>query len=279
MANGFKASSSAWAGRALLAAALSVPALARADAPPAAEVAEVADPILAAERAAAQGFEAYGRKQYAEAIALYEQAYASAPSADALYNIARIYDVGLRDRARAIAAYERCLAEPRASLERLERSSERLLELRRPPADLESERPPVRTDSTAPPVQATSEPEPAHSSTLRVTALISGAAGVVSLGVGLGFGVAALSDADTANASCNGNRCSSERGVAAAQSASTHATLATTGVAIGTALLVTGAALWLWDTHRDPVGEEVARVRLTPVVQASELGLALGGSW
>ena len=276
MANGFKASSSAWAGRALLATALSVPALARADAPPAAEV---ADPILAAERSAAQAFEAYGRKQYAEAIALYEQAYTSAPNADALYNIARIYDIGLRDRARAIAAYERCLAEPGASLERLERSSERLLELRRPAADLESERPPVPAGSTAPPLQAMSEPERAHSSRLRVTALISGAAGVVSLGVGLGFGAAALSDADTANASCNGNRCSSERGVAAAKSAATHATLATTGVAVGAALLVTGAALWLWDAHSDPVREEASRVRFTPVAEASELGLALGGSW
>jgi len=261
----------------LLAAAMSVSASARADAPPAAEV---ADQLSAAEHFAAQAFEAYGKKQYSEAVALYEQAYASVPSADALYNIARVYDIGLQDRARAIAAYERCLSEPGASLERLARASERLLVLRRSEsAKLESRHTPVPAGVVAAQTPAPSEPDPhAGSSSLRVAALISGAAGVVSLGVGLGFGVAVLADADEANAACEGNLCTSE-GVAAAQSASTKATLATTGVCVGAGLLITSATLWLLGAESDSEDEVPPGVRFTPVASPSELGMALGGTW
>jgi tetratricopeptide (TPR) repeat protein len=274
MTEASKRSRSAWARRALLAAALSMPALARADEPP---QTEAVSSVLAAERLAAQAFQAYGRKQYGEAVALYEQAYASAPSADALYNIARVYDVGLHDRARAMAAYERCLSEPGATLERLERASERLLELRRSEsAELEPARQGTPANSTLPDQPAPGEPE--RGSTLRAAAWISGAAGVLGLGVGFGFGMTVLSEARHANASCNGNRCTSPRAVAAAQSASNHATIATTGVAVGTALVLTSAALLFWDAH-DSAREAPARVRVTPVADASELGLAVGGNW
>jgi tetratricopeptide (TPR) repeat protein len=255
---------------------MSVSAPARADAPPAAEV---ADQVSAAERFAAQAFEAYGKKQYSEAVALYEQAYASVPSADALYNIARVYDIGLQDRVRAIAAYERCLSEPGASLERLARASERLLVLRgAESANLESKHTPVQAGAAAQaPAPGEPDPHPGLSS-LRVAALISGATGVVSLGVGLGFGVAVLADADQANAACEGNLCTSE-GVAAAQSASTKATLATTGVCVGAALLVTSATRWLLGAEGDSEGGAQPGVRFTPVASANEFGVGLGGNW
>jgi len=258
----------------VLAVALCVPALARAEET---TVSEPARPVLAAERLAAQAFEAYGRKQYAEAVALYEQAYASAPSADALYNIARIYELGLHDRARAIAAYERCAAEPGADLERVESASERLRELRRsPPLQPEAAGKAVPVDSTLSRLPAPGQPEPGSS--LRAAAWIAGAGGVVGLGVGFGFGMTVLSDARRANASCDGNRCTSPRGVAAAHAASSHATLATTGVVVGAALVLTSAALWFWDAH-DSARETATRVRVTPVADESELGMALGGSW
>lgn len=269
MATRSRASLSAWL---VLATALSVPSLARAEDPPAAES---ESPVVAAERYAAQAFEAYGQKRYTDAIELYEKAYATAPSADALFNIARVYDIGLGDRGRAITAYERCVAEPGASAERLERASERLVLLRR------AERAPLQTEPTgwvAAPAPAPSPPEPrAPSTALRTAAWISGAAGVVGVGVGIGFGVAALSDANTANAGCDGNRCSSERGVAAARSAATHATLATTGVSAGAALLATAAVLWLLDG--DEGRAETPGVRLAPVAGAGQLGMAVGGGW
>jgi len=236
---------------------------------------------LAAEGYAAQAFEAYARRQYADAVALYERAYATAPSADALFNIARVYDIGLRDRTLATAAYERCLIEPGASPERIERASERIQVLRQSERAVpESEHRPMDAGAAALPAQApsTSELRP-HSSGPPVAALITGAAGVVGIGVGLGFGVSVLADADTANAACNENRCTSQRGVAAAKSASTKATLATTSVSVGAALLVTGVALWLLDGESEAEPPVAPGVRLTPVAGASELGVALGGTW
>ena len=269
MATGSRASMSAWL---LRATTLSVPSLAQAEGPAAVES---ESPVIAAEQHAAQAFEAYGQKRYADAIALYELAYATAPSADALFNIARVYDVGLGDRARAIAAYERCVAEPGASLERLERASERLVALRR------AERAKLQAEPTgwaAAPLPAPSQPAPREpSAALRTAARMTGSAGVVGVGVGLGFGVAVLSDARTANAGCDGNRCSSERGVAAARSAATRATLATTGVSVGAALLVTAAVLWFLDG--DEERDETPGVRFTPVAGAGQLGMAVGGGW
>src|SRR5688500_1131432 len=72
--------------------------------------------VARAEQYAADAFDAYGRKAYAEAIALYERAYSIAPNGDViLYNIARIYDVGLHSRSLAIDYYRRYTAAPGAT--------------------------------------------------------------------------------------------------------------------------------------------------------------------
>jgi tetratricopeptide (TPR) repeat protein len=241
-----------------------------------------ADAVEQAEQFAARAFDAYQQGRHAQAVALYEQAYASAPSADALYNIARIHDVGLHDRSRAIAAYERCLLEPGATPERLQRAGERIIQLRRSVAQaLPSERWPTEASlELPPPPSAATEQEPPQGwSSLRGAAVISGAVGVVSVGAGLGFGVAALSDADRANAACTGNRCRTQRGVDAAKSASTRATLATTGVGVGAALLATSVTLWILGARGETEREAPPRVSFTPVAGERELGMAVQGKW
>jgi tetratricopeptide (TPR) repeat protein len=278
MANGGRASRQTRVLRTLLTLALNLPALAAAAAP---LPVESADAVEQAEQVAARAFEAYQQGRHADAVALYEQAYASAPSADALYNIARIYDVGLGDRARAIAAYERCLLERGATPERLQRAGERIVQLRRAEAQaLPSERWPVEASvEVPPPPSAASQQEQQGWSTLRGAAVISGAVGVVSVGAGLGFGVAAMSDADRANAACTGNRCRTQRGVDAAKSASTRATLATAGVGVGAALLATSVTLWILGANGETEREAPSRVRFTPVAGERELGMAVQGKW
>lgn len=279
MANGGRASRQTRVLRALLTVALSLPALAAAEAP---TPVESADAVEQAEQYAARAFEAYQQGRHADAVALYEQAYASAPSADALYNIARIYDVGLHDRSRAIAAYERCLLERGATPERLQRAGERIVQLRRSEAqELPSERWPAEASVQLPPAPSTvSDQEPRHGwSTLRGAAVISGAVGVVSVGAGLGFGVAAMSDADRANAACTGNRCRTQRGVDAAKSASARATLATAGVGVGAALLATSVTLWILGANGETEREAPPRVSFTPVAGERELGMAVQGKW
>lgn len=250
--------------------------------------------VVEAERLAEQAFEAYSQQQYHEAMALYEHAYAVAPSADALYNIARIYDVGLRDRAGAIAAYERFLAEPGAPAERVERAAERLNDLRR--AERAEREAPARPRlERASPERLSldrSSPEPSpyppaaprdggSLSGLRAGALVVGGVGLASAVVGGAFGLSVLSNAARANEACEGNRCATQRGVDAAKTASSHATLATVGVSVGAVLLATGAVLWIVgdDAPSEPAVAASARLGVAPVASAGELGLALVGGF
>jgi tetratricopeptide (TPR) repeat protein len=63
--------------------------------------------VVLAEKKAAQAFEAYQAKRFAEAVGLYLEAHRAAPNADVLYNVARIYDAKLGDRPLAISFYRR----------------------------------------------------------------------------------------------------------------------------------------------------------------------------
>jgi hypothetical protein len=245
--------------------------------------------VAQAESYALQAFEAYGRGDFGEAIALYERAYAATPSADALYNIARVADLGVRDRPLSIRAYRRFLSDPGATPERIRQANERLSQLYdAEQAQLESgpvgpPRSRAATGVAAPSAGPASDLDPGGGwSTLQAVGFASGALGVVAAGVGIGFGVAVLNESHVANAYCADNRCTSQRGVAAAKAASTHATIATTGMAAGGALLLTGATLW-WLGAGGSSGREAraaeADVRLAPVLSASEPGLTLSGRW
>jgi hypothetical protein len=238
--------------------------------------------IELAESYAAQAFEAYGSREYGSALALYKKAYDAAPSADALYNIARVYDLGLRDRPLAITFYRRYLSDPAAIPERIARASQRLNELRdAEAAELTATSAPV---ASAPAVAATpsdpsaTEPDDGWSA-LQVVAVVSGAVGVVGVGVGAGFGLSVLADSDTVHSYCDGNLCSSQRGVDVAKSASTRASIATLGISVGTGLLATGATLWLLAPTAAPEQDHSTTLRLTPVASRSKLGMQLSGAW
>jgi len=264
-------------------ALLGVPGRARAEAP---ATAVDRPTITEAETYAAQAFEAYHAKDYAGAVALYQRAYALAPSADALYNIARVYDLGLRDRPLAINAYRRFLSDPGATAERIRAVNERLSLLRE--AELaQSESSPRAPEPlpVAPPAataSSTSEPRATSGwSTLQAVGFSSGMLGIVGCGVGVGFGISVMHEADTANAQCSGNRCASQRGVDAAKAAATRATVATASLTAGAALLLTGAALWFVGSPDSEASDARAAgdVSVTPVASSSELGMALSGSW
>jgi tetratricopeptide (TPR) repeat protein len=246
--------------------------------------------VVLAENYAAQAFEAYEKREYASAIALYEKAHAAAPSADALYNIARIQDVGLHDRPLAIQSYQRYLSDPGALPERMRRAQLRMTELQR--AEAEELAATSAPEVTSRPVAPAPAPKVAATpitpitmvshdgwSPFRVAALVTGTVGLVGVGVGTGFGLSVLADADAVNADCNGNRCASQRGVDLARSASGRASAATVGIGFGAGLMVTGAALWLLDPARTPVEERGVSLRLTPVASSSKLVMRLSGAW
>jgi hypothetical protein len=242
--------------------------------------------VAQAELSAAQAYEAFQRKDYASAVALYQAAFEAAPSADALFNIARVYDLGLRDRSLAITFYRRYVSDPGATPERIQRANERLTELREAEVAELTTRPappPLAQPAPAPPepLAAPASPEQdtgAEWSASKTAALATGAAGAVALGVGVGFGISLLSTAERANRECDGNDCRSQRGVDAARAAARDARWATWGLAVGGSLLAGATLIWLLEPDASPAAEP-AHVKLSPIAGASELGLALAGSW
>lgn len=249
-------------------------------------------PVVVAEQRAAEAFQAYTRKDYAVAVALYLEAYEAAPSGSMLYNIARIYDLKLADRPLAITYYRRYIAAPDGFTERIELANQRLKELRETeeaasaaarPGERRAERAAEPDGSPRALPLTTSDPlrdDRGGWSTLRWAGVGVGVVGLGALGAGAGFGIAALSHAQTAADTCDGNACTSQKGVDAAESAATQAKLSNVGFGVGGALLLTGTALFL--LGGEPTAEASPRANLlrweTQVSDAS-LSLQVSGRW
>jgi hypothetical protein len=266
--------------------------------------------IAAAESHASAAFDAYVRKDYAKAVALYEQALAVAPNAAlVLYNIARIYDVGLRSRGLAIDYYHRFIAAPGAPPAYILNARARIAELEvaeraavnhtlvagatafdepepraAGPAALPAQ-PEAPASALAPlPVASplSSPPPPPLDqnpwTSRELAALAVGGAGVVSVGVGIGFLLSARAKSDVWKRDCNGNECSTQRAVDAAESASKQVAIGTAGLFAGGALLALGGVLWFVDfSSGTPADSSVATASswsLAPAVSGSELGAA-----
>jgi serine/threonine-protein kinase len=259
---------SAFAFAALLLASQPRTALAEEGAP---EMAAPSDVQLAEQRAA-QAYDAYQKKDYTTAVALYLEAFKAAPSADLLYNIARIYDAKLGDRQLAITFYRRYVADPGAVAERIKRANDRLVELR--DAEIAAGDRVTREPRPAPAREPTS-----RSSALPAVGVALGVAGVVGLAVGTGFGLAARSKSDSAKPFCNGGACTSQRGVDDLHDASNSATVSTVAFVAGGALLAGGIALYLWGGNRKQGERETTALQVGAVATSSQCALEVAGSW
>ncbi len=248
------------------------------------------DQVAVAEQKAARAFTAYRDKRYADAVALYIEAYDAAPNADMLYNVARIYDGKLADRPLAISFYRRYIADPGAVSDRIQIANARLGQLRAAelavmrPVPAENS-PPVMpgaasAESSAgqPPTRDASWSEP------EIAGVIIGASGIVALGVGAGFGIAAMGEANTARDLCDGNVCREQRGIDAAEKASDRAMISTVGFASGGALLALGAAVYFWlggapSEAVEQASDEGVRLSAGLSHRPKSWGLEMGGTW
>jgi hypothetical protein len=244
--------------------------------------------VARSERLAALAFEAYGRKDHQNALLLYQQALEAAPSADIVYNIARIYDIGLRDRALAIVYYTRYVEDPGAVASRIETAHRRLNEL------VAAERAAALPVPAAPSVQAPPAPSgPApvsapvaaprlarngSSPALIAGALMAGSAGLAGIGVGVGFGLSAKRKLEESERYCDGDQCTSQRGVDAARAATRAADVATVGFSVGGGLLALGTILWFLDDG-EPEEPELGGLDWSAEVGSSEIALTLAGSF
>jgi tetratricopeptide (TPR) repeat protein len=259
--------SSAGAALAVLLAISFVPARAAADEPSPPD----ASPVSVAERRAAEAYQAYAKKDFAAAIALYLQAYDAAPSGSILYNIARVYDLKLHDRAHALAFYRRYVADPDAQADLVAVSNQRLREL----SNVEVA--PVVRDAHPQTASEPVEPRRGGWSALRWTGVAVGAVGLAGIGIGSGYGLAAMSKANVAKGSCDGNACTSQVGIDAAKNARSLATVSTVGFVAGSALLAAGVALFLSSGERS--AERPSQVQLEALATPSAASLQVVGRW
>ena len=112
--------------------------------------------------------------------------------------------------------------------------------------------------------------------------MILGITGVVAIGVGTGYGIAAMNETETVRDICPNNVCSEQRGIEAADDAADHATVSTIAFASGGALLALGAVCYFWLGDRpSDAPRQTARQGLQLAVGQRPGGLALelGGAW
>jgi tetratricopeptide (TPR) repeat protein len=246
--------------------------------------------VAESEHLAALAFEAYGRKDHQSALLLYQQALEAAPSADIVYNIARIYDNGLRDRALSIVYYERYVEDPGAVASRIETAHRRLTELRaaeRAAALPAPVTPSVRAPSApssvparvvTPPAAAPRVARSGSTPALIAGALVAGSAGLAGIGLGVGFGVSAKRKLAESERYCDGDQCTSQRGVEAARAATRAADIATVGFGVGGGLLALGTILWFLEDG-EPEEPELGGLDWSAEVGSGQIGLTLAGSF
>jgi len=123
--------------------------------------------------------------------------------------------------------------------------------------------------------------EPLRESTapngLRTAAYVTGALGVVGLGVGSYFGVKAISKNSDAESHCpNSPRCNDAQGVSLTRDAQSAAVVANVAMSVGAAFVVAGVVLYLSSDHRE---KPQARLELHPLVSRDLAGIGLGGAF
>jgi hypothetical protein len=245
--------------------------------------------VSRAESFASKAFDAYQKKDYQEAVVLYLKAFEVAPSADVLFNLARIYDTKLNDRELAMSFYRRYIADPGADPQRVRTANTRLAELR------ELELAARDKPAVVPPVQAqggngqaqpyrgnepNTAPSPAEHhglSGVQWAGIATGVVGLSGLAVGTVFGLGAKSKADTAKQECDGNDCHSQSGVDAAKDASTKADVATVAFIAGGALTVVGTILLVAGGSSASPERDTASFRIAPYAGPGTLGTQLSG--
>ncbi len=120
-----------------------------------------------------------------------------------------------------------------------------------------------------------SAPAANDGSTQRTIALVTGGVGIVSIGIGVIFGLNAKSDLDASNADnhCRADNQCDQTGFDLRSTYKDEATISTIGFVAGSVALAGAAVLWF----TAPKG--ATRVGLTPAASAHAAGLTLRGLW
>ena len=133
--------------------------------------------------------------------------------------------------------------------------------------------------STTPTPPPNPEPPPSSGNGLRTAAYVTGALGVVSLGVGTYFGVKAISKNNDAKDVCPvANACHDPAGESLTKDAQSAATVSNVTIAVGAAFVVAGVVLYLTSAPKEKA-ESSARLELHPLLGRDLAGIGFGGSF
>jgi hypothetical protein len=133
--------------------------------------------------------------------------------------------------------------------------------------------------SSVPPASPEPSPAPAGGSGLRTAAYVTGALGIVGLGIGSYFGVRAISKNNEAKEHCpGGNVCNDPQGESLTNDAQSAATVSNITIGVGAALAVTGVVLYLTSAPKEKTPSS-ARLKLHPLLSHNLAGFGLGGSF
>jgi len=135
------------------------------------------------------------------------------------------------------------------------------------------------TNQQNPPANPPRNSEPAATSGangLRTAAYVTGALGVVSLGVGTYFGVKAISKNNDAEDHCTGNICHDPAGETLTKQAQDAATVANVTIGVGAAFVVAGVVLYLTSAPKGKA-ESSAHLEMHPLVGRDLAGVGFGG--
>jgi hypothetical protein len=132
--------------------------------------------------------------------------------------------------------------------------------------------------SLLPPGNPETSPEPSGNG-LRTAAYVSGAIGIVGLGVGSYFGLRAISKNSDAKRHCpGGNVCDDAQGESLTNDAQSAALVSNIAIAAGAALVVTGVVLYLTSAPKQQT-ETSARLSLRPLLSHNLAGIGFGGAF
>jgi hypothetical protein len=121
--------------------------------------------------------------------------------------------------------------------------------------------------------------KPAGGTGLRTAAYVTGALGIVGLGVGSYFGLRAISKNNDAKDHCpSGNACDDPQGESLTDDAQSAAVVSNIAFAAGAALAVTGVVLYLTSSPKEKA-PSAARLHLRPLLSHNLAGVGLGGAF
>lgn len=123
------------------------------------------------------------------------------------------------------------------------------------------------------------EPAPASGNGMRTAAYVTGALGVVSIGVGTYFGVKAISKNNDAKDHCpGGNTCDDPQGESLTNDAQSAATVSNVTIGVGAAFVVAGLVMYLTSGPKEKASS-AARLELHPLVGRNLAGIGFGGAF